>query len=141
LTKKGGGTFSGGLRLFDAGVGGVEELGDVLRLHVRQGQLQVLEPGRRLQVLRVVVYRDDPADAVFALSKYDTPRVRAVGIAYVMSALGSTLSAKSRILPSPGAGFLGPLVHAPSLSLSVPPEKVKKVLRAVKGAIQEHVNI
>lgn len=55
-------TFIGGARLLNEGIRGREELGDVLRVDVRQLQAQVLEPSRQLHVLWVVVYGDHPAD-------------------------------------------------------------------------------
>ena len=54
-------TFAGGFGLLNEVVGLVKVLRDVLGLHVGQHIAQVLEPGRRLQILRVIVDRDDPA--------------------------------------------------------------------------------
>jgi hypothetical protein len=46
-----------------------------------------------------------------------------------------TLSAKSKLLPSPEGRFLGLLVHAPSLSFSIPSDKVAKIMSAIEEAL------
>lgn len=53
-------TVTGGARLLHEVEGGREEGRAVLRVHVRQLELQPLELGRQLQVLRVVVNRQHP---------------------------------------------------------------------------------
>lgn len=56
-------TFIGATCLLDECVGACKELGDVLCVYVCQLQAQVLELGRQLHVLRVVVNCDHPAMA------------------------------------------------------------------------------
>jgi hypothetical protein len=82
----------------------------------------------RAEGQRLSFYLDD---AMFAVGRAQNPKARAYCIVLIMSALGLTLSAKSKLLPSTEGRFLGFLVHAPSLSFSIPSDRVAKILAAV----------